>query len=134
MATMRARFANPFALLMAKEDFFRELPTQPERRLFGEAFPQEFYELFGFFSHESDDWPASTEYEFRFFKRPADEFFELIAQHPPRCAFDPPDVSGLRFFPDQVEALCLARGHWWQRNGWPMTAAEKEWLKERGKK
>jgi len=127
---MRKRFENPWRTFLATRQggFFQELPTAAERRVFAEAFPYEFYNLFGFFSHQSDKWPASAHYELRdIFRRPAAEFMEMLEAHRAHEPFSAPDVSSLPYHIRNV-ALARARGEWWRANGFPMGKREREWL------
>lgn len=120
---------------LSPANFFQELPTEAERRAFSEEFPEHIYELFNFFSHATDALPASTMYAFQgIFRRPAEEFMSMIQEHPPRLAFDPPDVSRLHFYPEQFEAMAVARGAWWKANGLPMSSKERAWLAEHDEK
>ncbi len=135
IAAMRKRFPTRADLFFVTlpENFFTELPTAAERQAFAGAFPHEFYELFGFFSHASDEWPASTMFELRgIFRRPRGEYMRLLKEQPPQAPFDPPDVEVLPFR-ERNPAIALARGQWWQANGWPMSKREAAWLNSQRK-
>jgi hypothetical protein len=132
-AVMRKRFENPELLwwITVPGKFFEELPTRAERRLFLELFPREFYELFGFFAHESDEWPASTMYELRgIFRRPQAEFMAMLQERPPRVPFNAPDVNVLPYRERDV-TLARARGEWWRANGLPTRRGEIRWMDEK---
>lgn len=132
VAAIRKRFEDSaeLAWLRIKGDFRTRLPTPAERWAFQQAFPAEFFGMFGFFAGPTDDYPASTVYHFRVFLRPQDEFLAMIEGRKLE-PFEAPNVSGLHFYPERFEAMALARGQWWRANGLPMTAAERSWLASR---
>ena len=61
------------------------------------------------------------------FRRPADEFTSMIEEHRP-APFNPPDTSGLHFYPESIEAMAVARGAWWTANNLPTTPREQRWM------
>lgn len=127
-AAMRQRYDDfDVFLLTEPAELFREFPTTAERMAFAEAFPEPFYRMWRFFADDSDGEPRSVHYHFRVFRRPADEFLALIERKKP-APFAPPDLRGVHFYPESIEALALARGEWWRANKLPMTDAERAWL------
>jgi len=135
VAEMRAHYDTPMDLFFARYEMFTEFPMPRERWIFAQAFPEEFFAHFGFFSHPSDNWPASTEYAVReMFKRPKDAFLKLLRTRPPKTpfypAFDPMHHPGNVI--EKAATVARWRGEWWLANGWPMSPEERAWLEEQG--
>jgi len=115
-----SRFEDPWEWLDFEASDFAELPIS-ERRAFIMEYPGEFAGLFEF---ERYQWGPREPLFQRW------NFVAFLADHKAVVDFTPPtDLEGMAYAQKEI-ALTLARAKWWVACRWPLTNAERAWLRD----